>query len=88
MIELNQEEKNLIVSAIKFEKKILERTDDEIEYVEEIEKEMDRENIFLSRRQIDSIVYYLGSLLDKRNEFNSADVLMLESKLEALSDLP
>lgn len=88
MIKLEQEEKRLILSAIKFEKEMLEIGDEEIEYVEEIENEMDKENIFLSRKQIDSIVYYLATLLDKREEFESADVLMLESKLESLSNLP
>jgi hypothetical protein len=89
MIHFTPEEKNLILAAIQYEKEIQDKADDEeIDYVEEIEEEIQRENIFISRRNIDSIVIYLGHLLDKADQYNNAEVLSLESKLDDLSNLP
>lgn len=83
MIHFTPEEKNLILAAIQYEKEIQDKADDE-----EIEEEIQRENIFISRRNIDSIVIYLGHLLDKAHQYNNAEVLSLESKLDDLSNLP
>lgn len=89
MIQFTSEEKNLILTAIQYEKELQDRTDDdEIEYVEEIEEEIQRDHIFISRRNIDSIVIYLGHLLNKADQYNKTRVLALESKLDDLSNLP
>ncbi|MCJ8153260.1 hypothetical protein MKJ01_05725 [Chryseobacterium sp. SSA4.19] len=89
MINLTKAEKDLILAAIKIEKEVKERfNDDESEEIEEIELEITKENIFLSRIQIDVIIYYLGALLDRREMFDQGDVLSLESKLEQLIELP
>ena len=89
MIQFTPEEKNLILAAIQYEKELQDRTDeDEIEYVEEIEDEIQKENIFISRRHIDSIIIYLGHLLNKADQYNNTQVLALESKLDDLSNLP
>ncbi|RLJ33961.1 hypothetical protein CLU97_3451 [Chryseobacterium sp. 7] len=89
MIQFTLEEKSMILAAIKHEKELQDRMDEEeIDYVEEIEEEMQRENIFISRRNIDSLIIYLGHLLDKTDQYNTAEVLTLESKLDDLSNLP
>ncbi|MDR6525099.1 hypothetical protein J2787_000469 [Chryseobacterium rhizosphaerae] len=89
MLAFTTEEKELILSAIKYEKEVQDRADeDEIEYVEEIEDEIQKENVFISRRQIDSIIIYLGYLLDRRDQYDNGEVLLLESKLENFSNLP
>ncbi|MCQ9639344.1 hypothetical protein MP478_08050 [Chryseobacterium sp. WG14] len=89
MLEFTTEEKKLILSAIKYEKEIQDRADeDEIDYVEEIEDEIQKENVFISRRQIDSIIIYLGYLLDRRDQYDNGEVLLLEGKLENFSNLP
>ncbi|KAB1230304.1 hypothetical protein DBR39_17210 [Chryseobacterium sp. KBW03] len=89
MIHFTPEEKSLLLAAMQYEKEIQDRSDDEeLEYVEEIEEEIQRENVFISRRQIDSLIIYLGSLLDKKDQYNSGEVLALESKLDDLSNLP
>ncbi|CAH0262218.1 MULTISPECIES: hypothetical protein [unclassified Chryseobacterium] len=89
MLEFTTEEKKLILSAIKYEKEIQDRADeDEIDYVEEIEDEIQKENVFISRRQIDSIIIYLGYLLDRRDQYDNGEVLLLEGKLESFSNLP
>ncbi|GEN65799.1 hypothetical protein [Chryseobacterium rhizosphaerae] len=89
MLTFTTEEKELILSAIRYEKEVQDRADeDEIEYVEEIEDEIQKENVFISRRQIDSIIIYLGYLLDRRDQYDNGEVLLLESKLENFSNLP
>ncbi|MBL3547745.1 MULTISPECIES: hypothetical protein [Chryseobacterium] len=89
MLAFTTEEKELILSAIRYEKEVQDRADeDEIEYVEEIEDEIQKENVFISRRQIDSIIIYLGYLLDRRDQYDNGEVLLLESKLENFSNLP
>lgn len=89
MIQFTPEEKNLILAAIQYEKEIQDRADDdEIEYVEEIEEEFQKENIFISRRNIDSIIIYLEHLLNKADQYNTTEVQALESKLDNLSNLP
>ncbi|SMC35536.1 hypothetical protein [Chryseobacterium sp. YR221] len=89
MLAFTTEEKELILSAIRHEKEVQDRADeDEIEYVEEIEDEIQKENVFISRRQIDSIIIYLGYLLDRRDQYDNGEVLLLESKLENFSNLP
>ncbi|MDW9380065.1 hypothetical protein [Chryseobacterium sp. JV558] len=89
MIQFTPEEKNLILAAIQYEKEIQDRADDdEIEYVEEIEDEFQKENIFISRRNIDSIIIYLEHLLNKADQYNTIEVQALESKLDNLSNLP
>ncbi|UTX46606.1 hypothetical protein [Chryseobacterium sp. MA9] len=89
MIQFTPEEKNLIQAAIQYEKEIQDRSDDEeIEYVEEIEEEIQKENVFISRRHIDSIIIYLGYLLDRKDQYDSGQILDLESKLDNLSNLP
>ena len=89
MINFTKSEKELILAAIEIEKELQERSDDEqLEEIMELEQEIKKENVFLSRIQIDIIINYLGALLDRRELFNQADVLSLESKLEELSDLP
>lgn len=89
MLAFTTEEKELILSAIRYEKEVQDRADeDEIEYVEEIEDEIQKENVFITRRQIDSIIIYLGYLLDRRDQYDNGEVLLLESKLENFSNLP
>ncbi|WPO91823.1 hypothetical protein [Chryseobacterium sp. YR459] len=89
MIQFTPEEKNLIQAAIQYEKEIQDRSDDEeIEYVEEIEEEIQKDNVFISRRHIDSIIIYLGYLLDRKDQYDSGQILALESKLDNLSNLP
>lgn len=89
MIQFTPEEKNLIQAAIQYEKELQDRSDDEeIEYVEEIEEEIQKENVFISRRHIDSIIIYLGYLLDRKDQYDSGQIHALESKLDDLSNLP
>ncbi|MDR3026004.1 hypothetical protein [Chryseobacterium sp.] len=89
MIQFTPEEKSLILAAIQYEKEIQDRSDDEeIEYVEEIEEEFQKENVFISRRHIDSIIIYLGYLLDRKDQYENSQILALESKLDDLSNLP
>ena len=89
MIDFTKNEKDLILAAIEIEKELQDRSDDEeLEEIQELEEEIKKENVFLSRIQIDVIIYYLGALLDRRELFSQEDVLSLESKLEELSNLP
>ncbi len=89
MIHFTSEEKSLILAALQYEKELQDRSDDEeIEYVEEIEEEIQKENIFISRRHIDSLIIYLGYLLDRKDQYDNGQILSLESKLDDLSNLP
>lgn len=87
MINLTPEEKILILAAIKHEKDLQNRSDDEeIEYIEEIEEEISRNNVFLSRRQLDTIGTYLGPLMDT-GKFEQLKISALGDKISELTDL-
>lgn len=87
MIDFSTQEKTLILEAIKHEKDLQNRSDDEeIEYIEEIEEEIGRNNVFLSRRQLDTIGTYLGPLMDT-GKFKQLEISALEDKISELTDL-
>lgn len=88
MIDLTLKEKNLIIAAIRREKESVENMDTGyLEFIHEMDEDIQKEIILLSRTQIDSIVYYLDTLFYLR-EYDSKEVLRLQHKLNALSDLP
>ncbi|WP_294288537.1 hypothetical protein [uncultured Chryseobacterium sp.] len=89
MIKLTPEEKELIIAAIEIEKIVQERSDDEdIEEIDFLEEEIKKENVFLSRRQLDVIIHYLGGLLQRKDQYDEKDVMGLAWKLEELTELP
>lgn len=89
MIKLTPEEKELIIAAIEIEKFVQERSDDEdYEEIEFLEEEIKKQNVFLSRRQLDVIIHYLGGLLQRKDQYNEKDVMGLAWKLEELTELP
>lgn len=89
MIKLTPEEKELIIAAIEIEKEVQERSyDEDIEEIDFLEEEIRKENVFLSRRQLDVIIHYLGGLLQRKDQYNEKDVMGLAWKLEELTELP
>lgn len=88
MINLTLREKQLITSAILLEKKLDEYIDPgHVEFINDIEEEIKRDTILLSRTQIDVIVYYLEALLET-TEYDDKEVSALQHKLNFFSDLP
>ncbi|UZT97951.1 hypothetical protein ODZ84_22755 [Chryseobacterium fluminis] len=88
MINFNIKEKNLISDALKYAKKSLMESDSgHVEFLNDIEEEMLKINILLSRTQIDTIVYYLN-YLPQTEIYNKNDVSNLQYRLNRLSDLP
>lgn len=91
------EEKTIILAAVKHEKgKLLEYNNDpitmgsydqEIKEVIEIEEEIKKDNVLLSRNQLIDITAYLGELVET-NQFDSSDIYELDSKLNEIIDLP
>ncbi|SMP16398.1 hypothetical protein [Chryseobacterium profundimaris] len=88
MIELSKKEKDLILAAIQIEKENQDQDDsEEFKEMEDLEAEITRENVFLSRPQIDCVIYYLGALF-QNSDYEQSDVIALDAKLEELSHLP
>lgn len=89
MINFLPSEKELILAAITLEKELQKRSnDEELEGIEEMEDEIIRENIFLSRTQLSILFDYLEVLLDRKDRFNQTDVISLGVKLNELINLP
>ena len=87
MIHFTTNEKELILAAILHEKDIQARIDDEeIEYIEEIEEEINKNNVFLSRHQLDTIGTFLGPLMDT-HKFDQLDISALEDKISEMTSL-
>lgn len=88
MINLTLKEKHLITSAIFLKKRSDEYIDpSHMEFINDIEEDMEKETILLSRTQIDVIAYYLEMLMDIK-EYDKKEVSALQYKLNLLSDLP
>ena len=88
MINLTLTEKYLISSAILWEKRSAEYIDPmHMEFINDIEEDIKKEIILLSRTQIDVIVYYLETLLDT-TEYDPKEISALQLKLNLISDLP
>lgn len=81
-------EKQLINDAFKYAKNTLtDINPGHLEFINDIEEDILKRNILLSRTQIDVIVYYLDDVLQiKENDRNK--ISNLQDKLNALSDLP
>lgn len=82
------DEKKLIFAALKLREKIISGDRDFETYLYNIQEEVSKENVFLSRSQLDSIQNYLGSLLDYKDEYDQAAVIDLENKIDAIIELP
>ncbi|VXB02069.1 hypothetical protein [Chryseobacterium sp. 8AT] len=96
MIEFNENERNLILAAIKVEKEKLlnynsdEQTtgifDEDLEDLKEIEREILCDQILLSRDQLDTLVLYL-SVLQDNSDYDQLEIIELEDKINLLTDL-
>jgi hypothetical protein len=89
MIDFTKEEKDLILAAIEIKKGLQEMTEDgHLEEMEELEEEMKKETVYLSRSQLEVLFEYLGVLLDRKKEYSQIDVMLLGNKLEKLMNQP
>lgn len=88
MINLTLKEKHLINDAFKYANKDLTDFDlGHLEFLNEIEEDLLKMNILLSRTQIDVIAYYLNDLL-QITQYDCNEVIVLQQKLNVISDLP
>lgn len=88
MVDLSVTEKQLISKALQLARKSFKDIDSgHLEFINDIEEDLTKENILLSRTQIDVVVYYLDTLL-MEIQYDNAAVLQLQHKLNSFSDLP
>lgn len=95
--DFSAEEKTIILAAIKVRKEESNDNDSDPETISinendlnealEIEEEIQKENIQLSRNQLNAIGTYLGPLMDE-NIFDQLDISALEDKISEITDLP
>lgn len=87
MLTLIAEEKYLISQALNFAKKFKDNDLGHLEFINDINEDLAKENLLFSRTQISIVVYYLDNLLAKTPS-DSAKIIELQQKLNNISDLP
>lgn len=87
MFNLSTEEKHIISKALKFAKNSMDDDLGHLEYIDDIEEDLKKENLLFSRTQIDVIVFYLDTV-SMKIKYDIAKVFALKQKLNNLSNLP
>lgn len=87
MLILSFEEKHIIGKALKFAKNSIDNDLGHLEYINDIEEDLKKQNLLFSRTQIDVIVFYLDILI-LEIKYDIAKVIALQQKLNSLSNLP
>lgn len=91
MIELSTIDKNLILSAMHFEKDTLsekEYAQENFEDIDEIIQEFEKQKVTLSRKQLDLIIEYLDLLHCKKHDYDHLKLTELIQKLKEWNELP
>ncbi|WP_343607729.1 hypothetical protein [Chryseobacterium oranimense] len=88
MIDFTLKEKNIIRDALTYAKKTIADSDPgHLEFIDDIQEDIFKTNILLSRTQIDVIVYYLNNFICVIPH-DKDEIAILQHKLNAFSDLP
>lgn len=89
MLNLHSKEKELLLKAVKIHQKIQVETADIIDdRNQDLEYELSKQHIFISRRQINDLVYYLELLPEDERASHHQEINDLEKKLIHLFKLP
>lgn len=89
MLNLHFNEKELLLKAVRVHQKIQAENAEMIDdRNQDLEHELSKQHIFISRRQIHDLVYYLELLPEDEHRAHRQELNDLEKKLMDLFNLP